>query len=749
MKPLEAPAVGAPEAVDGLVRVADDEQLPAPAPGPDQPVLDIVDILKLVHQHMTEAPQAGDIPLQSFGQQVVEVQGAQVSQPGLIGVVQLRVQTGILRGHAVFHPGDRLEQRFSAALSAGLPQHLLRDGQGLAGTDEPHVAKQFQTDGVEGADGHGRHRPLAAQTLFQPGAHLCRRLIGESDGGNLSGADAPFLHQPGDPGHQGAGLAGAGARRHSGYRRGGGDGLQLRGIQRLRLGSSRGRFRRQNALQLPAGLGFAHRQVQAKQRDLPAEPGDLTGGQQGDDAVLPVKARPALHLPGPQAADALRHAGAGRVGDILHRHLPQDGELRPQGMEHLLVQRLGILPSGGDSGGGGDHLRQGRQTLKGFGTHGTKPCRTVRQGLHPVLHADGQLLPANGADAAQRRRLRRGQADAAVPVAIQVVLALLGEELHRALESLSGADGPDQLRVGEAGVQKIRLPAQLGGGMGVGVGDQGESVQGRDPPVHGRIRGEARLHRVDVAGQIPEALLHGIEAGEGAKQSEVGRPDVSGDEFRVRAGVQGQLQQVPTVQPQNGPSVGVDVADGLQPGGELVRRLQRGQQDQVVDFPGSAVALVDAADLPGDNEPGRLARGDIRQAQILAQGIDALSGGHQLLPQLGAPSGVGEVPGAHHSDALSPGPPVQVGEISVLTGGPGKAGVDVEVGNVHGSPPLSNQVDSIIISSIRQRKAEKSSPACSAGLLKKSFMGFACRRACASGREPGAGTLPGTGRRPG
>ena len=81
---------------------------------------------------------------------------------------------------------------------------------------------------------------------------------------------------------------------------------------------------------------------------------------------------------------------------------------------------------------------------------------------------------------------------------------------------------------------------------------------------------------MDVAGQIPEALLHGIEAGEGAKQSEVGRPDVSGDEFRVRAGVQGQLQQVPTVQPQNGPSVGVDVADGLQPGGELVRRLQRG-----------------------------------------------------------------------------------------------------------------------------------------------------------------------------
>ena len=659
---------------------------------------------------MAEAPQAGDVPLQPFGQQVVEVQGAQVPQPGLIGAVQLRVQTGILWGRAVFHPGDGLEQCLSAALSAGLPQHLLRDGQGLAGADEPHVAKQLQTDGVEGADGHGRHRPLAAQTLFQPGAHLRRRLIGESDGGNLPGADAPLLHQPGDPGHQGAGLAGAGARRHSSHRRGGGDGLQLRGIQLLRLGSCRGRFRRRNALQLPAGLGFAHRQVQAEQGDLPAEPGDLAGGQQGDDAVLPVKARPALHLPGPQAADALRHAGAGRVGDVLHRHLPQDGELRPQGMEHLLVQRLGALPGGGGSGGGGDHFRQGRQTLKGLGAFGMKPCGTVRQGLHPVLHTDGQLLPANGADAAQRRRLRRGQADAAVPVAVQVVLALLREELHRALESLSGADGPDQLRIGEAGVQKIRLPAQLGGRVGVGVGDQGEPVQGRDPPVHGRIGGEARLHRVDVAGQIPEALLHGVKAGEGAEQGEVGRPDVSGDELRVRAGVQGQLQQVPAVQAQNGPPVGVDVADGLQPGGELVRRLQRGQQDQVVDLPGFAVALVDAADLPGDDEPGRLARGGVRQAQILAQGVDALSGGHQLLPQLGAPGGVGEVPGAHQTDALSPGPPVQVGQISILAGGPGKAGVDVEVGNVHGSPPLSNQIDSIIASSVRRRKADKKQP---------------------------------------
>ena len=56
----------------------------------------------------------------------------------------------------------------------------------------------------------------------------------------------------------------------------------------------------------------------------------------------------------------------------------------------------------------------------------------------------------------------------------------------------------DQLRIGQARVQQVRLPAQLGGGVGVGVGDQRETVQGGDPPVHGRVGGEARLHRVDV-----------------------------------------------------------------------------------------------------------------------------------------------------------------------------------------------------------------------------------------------------------
>ena len=44
-------------------------------------------------------------------------------------------------------------------------------------------------------------------------------------------------------------------------------------------------------------------------------------------------------------------------------------------------------------------------------------------------------------------------------------------------------------------------------------------------------------------------------------------------------GIQRQLQQVPAVQPQDGTAVGADVANGLQPGRELIRRLQGGQKN--------------------------------------------------------------------------------------------------------------------------------------------------------------------------
>ena len=284
-------------------------------------------------------------------------------------------------------------------------------------------------------------------------------------------------------------------------------------------------------------------------------------------------------------------------------------------------------------------------------------------------------------------------------MSIQVILALLREKLHRAVKALSGPDGRRQFRVGKARIQQVRFPPQLCGGMGVGVGHQGQAIQGGNPPVHGRIGGKSRLHSMDVTRQVAEALLHRIKAGEGAEHGKVGRPDVCGNKLRIRAGLQRQLQQVTAVQPQDGAAVGADIAHGLQAGGQFVRRLQRGQQDQIVDLPGLAVALVDAADLPRDHKPRGLARGGVREAQIPPQGVDPFSGGNELLPQLRAPGGMGEIPGSHHLDPLPPGPPAQVRQIALLAGGAGKPGVDVKIGNVHESHLLSDSVPLIISAS--------------------------------------------------
>ena len=447
--------------------------------------------------------------------------------------------------------------------------------------------------------------------------------------------------------------------------------------------------------QFPLPISFFRRGLRGEQGYLPAQPLDLPGRQQGDGAVLPVEARPPVHLSQPQAADALCHAGPCGLFDIRDRRLPEDVELRSQLPEQLLIQFRGLFSRGGAAGGGGDDLRQRGQALKGLGSLGPEPRRTVSQGLHPVLHADGQFFAAHRAHPAPLRRLGRCQADAAVPVSVQVVLALLRKELDGPAKALPGPDGPDQLRIGPPGVQQIGLPPQLGGGVGVRVGDQGEAVQGGDPPVHGRVGGEPRLHRVNAGRQVVKAGLHGVEPGKGAEHGEVGRPDVGGDELRVRAGLQRQLQQVPAVQAQDGPPVGVDVADGLQPGGELIGGLQGGEQDQVVDLPGPAVPLVDGADLPGDDEPGRLAAHAAGQPQLRPQGVHALPGGDQLLLQLRPPGGMGEVPRAQQPDALPAGPPVQMGQVAVPAGGPGEAGVDVEIGDIHGGTFC--QIDGLII----------------------------------------------------
>ena len=106
-----------------------------------------------------------------------------------------------------------------------------------------------------------------------------------------------------------------------------------------------------------------------------------------------------------------------------------------------------------------------------------------------------------------------------------------------------------------------------------------------------------------------------------------------------------------------------------------------GEKEDVVHLSGLAPLLVDGADFPRDEKP-RLPLGPGAvpgQAVRLLQAVEPLLRREELLLQLLPPGGVSEVPGAHQSDALFPGPQVQVGQVAVPAGGPGVAGVDVQV----------------------------------------------------------------------
>ena len=105
---FEAAAVRAPEAVDGLVRVADDEQaLPLLAPPADKLQLQGVAVLELIDEQVGEAPPlaGGEVLLHGPEQQVVEVHSAPLGQGGLVGLVELWGQGAGLGGGAVFSPG--------------------------------------------------------------------------------------------------------------------------------------------------------------------------------------------------------------------------------------------------------------------------------------------------------------------------------------------------------------------------------------------------------------------------------------------------------------------------------------------------------------------------------------------------------------------------------------------------------------------------------------------------------------------
>ena len=152
---------------------------------------------------------------------------------------------------------------------------------------------------------------------------------------------------------------------------------------------------------------------------------------------------------------------------------------------------------------------------------------------------------------------------------------------------------------------------------------------------------------------------------------------MGGHQFGSGTGIKSQFQQVAAVQSENGASVRANVADRFEPCRKLVCCIQRGQQNQVVDLARPAVPFVDAADFAGDDKAGASVRCFLRQAQLVAKNVQAIAVRYQLLAKLGSPRRMCEVAGAYERNALAPRPPVQMRQVAVAAGSPGKAGMNV------------------------------------------------------------------------
>ncbi len=236
LEAVEVAGVGSVPAVDGLVGVADDEQVVAVAqPPPQQPVLQRVDVLELVDEQVPEAPALGGSGLrvslhdpQGEAEQVVEV-----DHPGLglglgIAVEQVR---HLVAGQRRPSPGpgrpvEVLRGRDEAGRGPlDLGHHVLGllpppaeevgDEPQLAVHEPGHLCAPIRPTGPQLGVGDGVERPrgdvVAQAEVTQPRPQLARRLAGEGEGEGMAGVQVATRRPVGDAPGEDPGLARAGA----------------------------------------------------------------------------------------------------------------------------------------------------------------------------------------------------------------------------------------------------------------------------------------------------------------------------------------------------------------------------------------------------------------------------------------------------------------------------------------------------------------------------------------------------------
>ena len=231
LKAPEEAGVGPAEAVDGLIRVADDAEIgPARGQQPQQLILPLVQVLIFVHRDPTVAGLQRLQDLLVFLQQahgledeVVEVEGVVSGQcvlvgpiaDGEVGIVGAEFgQAEVVRAQKMLFGRGKLPQKTAAGLAVGAQEEALDQLLPLGFVEDAEIGGQMLPQdlcakGVKGADGDAG-RGLFAHQGLQALPHLLCGLVGEGDGQHAGGIDAFFGDEVGDAGGEGAGFAGAG-----------------------------------------------------------------------------------------------------------------------------------------------------------------------------------------------------------------------------------------------------------------------------------------------------------------------------------------------------------------------------------------------------------------------------------------------------------------------------------------------------------------------------------------------------------
>ncbi len=439
---------------------------------------------------------------------------------------------------------------------------------------------------------------------------------------------------------------------------------------------------------------------QPRQALAAARIAQFIGRKHAHHAILAVKAALPEHLAAPHAG----HGFAQRfpVGAQARlRQTAKNVQLRPQFAQQAAVAILHLARAGANAQDFAHHFRQGNQGA-GLRLQGQFRGRlAVGQFQHAVQHAHGQGLAADRADIVQGQSLTRFQRHIAGPMPVQMVFALLRIKFHGAQKAAGqavlpltpgcGAQGREHARIGGRPGEKIGLAPQVGPGMGIGIGDQGVAVQAADEAVHGRVRGKTGFQGENMFRKVGKAVFQPVKAGFGAEQGKPGRPDMGGDQHCLGHGFQHDFQQVARVQPQNGPSVGIEIADLGQAFGKAVRAFHIRHKNQVVHLAHFAVSLVNGADfrLKAEQRPRPVRMGaGLRSTQnfqlfrLAFQTIEAAGlVKNQLFPQFRPPLRMGEIAGSQHIYALAARPGRQMAGGERLAGGAGKTRMDVQIRN--------------------------------------------------------------------